>query len=28
VAEAMYKKSINSDEGVYIYPSDQIKQIA
>jgi len=28
VAMAMYKQSINSDEGVFIHPSDQIKQIA
>ena len=28
VAMAMYKQSINSDEGVFIYSSDQIKQIA
>jgi len=28
VAMAMYKQSINSEEGVFIHPSDQIKQIA
>ena len=28
VAIAMYKQSINSEEGVFIHPSDQIKQIA
>lgn len=28
VAMAMYKQSINSDDGVFIHPSDQIKQIA
>jgi uncharacterized protein YbjT (DUF2867 family) len=28
VAKAMYKESINNDEGVFIHPSDQIKQIA
>jgi uncharacterized protein YbjT (DUF2867 family) len=28
VAVAMYKQSINSDAGVFIHPSDQIKQIA
>ena len=28
VAMAMYKQSINSDEGVFIHASDQIKQIA
>jgi uncharacterized protein YbjT (DUF2867 family) len=28
VAMAMFKQSINSDEGVYIHLSDQIKQIA
>ncbi|WP_461449223.1 NAD(P)H-binding protein [Mucilaginibacter sp.] len=28
VAMAMYKQSINSDEGIFIHASDQIKQIA
>jgi hypothetical protein len=28
VALAMYNQSINNDEGVFIYASDQIKQIA
>jgi uncharacterized protein YbjT (DUF2867 family) len=28
VAMAMYKQSINSEEGVFVHPSDQIKQIA
>jgi hypothetical protein len=28
VAMAMYKQSTNSEEGVFIHPSDQIKQIA
>jgi uncharacterized protein YbjT (DUF2867 family) len=28
VAMAMYKQSINSDDGIFIHPSDQIKQIA
>jgi len=28
VAMAMYKQSINSEEGIFIHPSDQIKQIA
>jgi len=28
VALAMYKQSINNDEGIIIHPSDQIKQIA
>lgn len=28
VAMAMYKQSINNDEGVFVHPSDQIKQIA
>lgn len=28
VAMAMYKRSINNDEGIFIHPSDQIKQIA
>lgn len=28
VAMAMYKQSINNDEGIFIYSSDQIKQLA
>ncbi len=28
VAMAMYKESLKNEEGVFIYPSDKIKQIA
>jgi uncharacterized protein YbjT (DUF2867 family) len=28
VAQAMYKQSLNQDEGIFIHPSDHIKQLA